>query len=303
MLRKLFKLIGDFFRSLFGRKPPVPTPEPVDPPTEPEIPVEPEVPVEPEIPTTPGDISDSSEIPITDEITVSDTDSLVVISGPAEGPIVVEEVEEPEEPPAQGRYTWCLDNGHGQKSAGKRSPIFDDGETQFFEYEFNRDIVERIITRLQELGISYFDVMPEVETNGNDLQERVTRANQHASTLPKLFVSVHANAGPEVDNGWTLDTVSGIETWYYFGSVKGKKMASTFQKKLIEKTGWKDRGLKTSKTSPFYVLKKTVMPAILTENGFFNNKAQALDLMKDEVRQSIADAHIAAIQEIEANGL
>ena len=37
--------------------------------------------------------------------------------------------------------------------------------------------------------------------------------------------------------------------------------------------------------------------------GFFTNKTQALELMKDSIRQKIADAHVAAIMEIEENGL
>ena len=45
------------------------------------------------------------------------------------------------------------------------------------------------------------------------------------------------------------------------------------------------------------------MTAVLTENGFYNNKAQAAELVKDEVRQKIADAHIEAILEVERNGL
>ena len=45
------------------------------------------------------------------------------------------------------------------------------------------------------------------------------------------------------------------------------------------------------------------MPAVLTENGFYNNKAEALQLMREEVRQKIADAHVAAIVEIEENGI
>ena len=51
---------------------------------------------------------------------------------------------------------WCLDNGHGKKTAGKRSPVFDDGETQLFEYEFNRDIVRRIIIELDKVGVQYY---------------------------------------------------------------------------------------------------------------------------------------------------
>ena len=42
-----------------------------------------------------------------------------------------------------------LDNGHGKNCAGKRSPKLEDG-SQFFEYEFNRDIVRRIAEKLNE---------------------------------------------------------------------------------------------------------------------------------------------------------
>ena len=45
------------------------------------------------------------------------------------------------------------------------------------------------------------------------------------------------------------------------------------------------------------------MPAILTENGFFNNETQVYELMKPAIRQKIADAHVAAILEIEEHGL
>ncbi|MEZ4984324.1 MAG: N-acetylmuramoyl-L-alanine amidase [Saprospiraceae bacterium] len=216
---------------------------------------------------------------------------------------------EPEPAPApapatrQPRYLWCLDNGHGSKTAGKRSPLFDDGETRFFEYEFNRDIVRRIIKQLDKEGVRYFNVVPEVDTD-NFLQGRVDRANKKRSDIPKLFVSVHANAGyTRTANDWTADSVSGIETWYFHGSKRGQKMASIFHKYLIEKTGFRNRHLKSQPEKQFFVLRKTMMTAILTENGFYNNKREALELMKDEVRQQIADAHVAAILEIEENGL
>ena len=41
------------------------------------------------------------------------------------------------------RLRILLDNGHGQETPGKRSPVWADG-SQLFEYEFNRDIVRRI---------------------------------------------------------------------------------------------------------------------------------------------------------------
>lgn len=214
------------------------------------------------------------------------------------------EPEQPTSPAHTPRFLWCLDNGHGKLTAGKRSPVFDDGTTQFLEYEFNRDVVLRIIEQLKEKGIQYFDVVPDVETQDNFLEGRVARANAKQSDIPKIFLSVHSNAAPAPSSrDWGPDSVSGIETWFFHGSKRGQKVASIFQRHLLEKTGWRNRHIKSRPNSQFYVLRKTSMTAVLTENGFYNNKAQALELMKDEVRQAIADAHVASIVEIEENGL
>ncbi|TAK48284.1 MAG: N-acetylmuramoyl-L-alanine amidase [Saprospiraceae bacterium] len=212
------------------------------------------------------------------------------------------EAAEPK-PVHKARYLWCLDNGHGKMQPGKRSPVFDDGKTQFFEYEFNRDVVERIIKALKNKGVKYYDVVPDYLEVGSFLPERVKRANDKKSDLPKMYVSVHSNAGPVPDGTWANDSISGIETWFAQGSKKGEKMAAIFQRHLIAGTGWKNRNLKSTAITKLYVLVKTSMPAILTENGFYNNKKQVKELMKDEVRQKIADAHVAAILEIEKNGV
>ena len=42
--------------------------------------------------------------------------------------------------------TILLDNGHGNDTPGKRSPIWPDG-SQLLEWQFNRDIVTRAILR------------------------------------------------------------------------------------------------------------------------------------------------------------
>ncbi len=222
-----------------------------------------------------------------------------------EDPVVEEETETPPAPPSghTARYLWCLDNGHGSLTAGKRSPVFDDGVTQFMEYEFNRDIVNRIIKQLDEKGVKYFNVVPEVEID-NFLQGRVDRANAKKSDLPKIFLSVHSNAAPaKSSNDWAPDTISGIETWFYHGSKKGQKIASVFQKHLVEKTGLKNRHLKSRPESQFYVLRKTKMVSVLTENGFYNNKSECEKLINPEFRQKVADAHVAAILEIEEHGI
>lgn len=201
------------------------------------------------------------------------------------------------------RFLWCLDNGHGKLQPGKRSPLFDDGKTRFLEYEFNRDVVVKIMKGLDKHGVKYFDVVPDFNDVGSFLQERVDRANKKKSDLTKIYVSVHSNAGPAAENEWVSDSIKGIETWYAQNSTRGKKLAAVFQKHLILKTGMKNRNLKSTAETPLYVLEKTTMPAILTENGFYNNKLEVKELMKDSVRQKIADAHVDAILEIEKNGI
>lgn len=249
--------------------------------------------------------------PVTETTTTTETTTPPVTDTPTDTP--TEPVEEPpveENQPTENtpvaeshkpRYFWCLDNGHGKKTAGKRSPKFPDG-SQFMEYEFNRDVVNRIIKALDQQGVKTFNVVPEVDID-NFLEGRVKRANNKKSDLPKIFVSVHANAAPARPGKWAADSISGIETWCYHGNKKGRKVASIFQKHLVAQTGWKNRFVKSQASKQFYVLRKTNMTAILTENGFYNNERECKELMKDSVRQKIADAHVDAIMEIEKNGI
>ena len=199
------------------------------------------------------------------------------------------------------RYLWCLDNGHGKKTAGKRSPKLPNGD-QLLEYEFNRDIVKRIIEELDKKGVRYFNVVPEVDID-NFLDGRVKRANSKKSDLPKLLVSVHSNAAPAPTGKWSSPSISGIETWFFHNSSRGRKVAAVFQKHLVEKTDWKNRHIKSRASKQFFVLRKTNMTAVLTENGFYNNKEECKLLLKDSIRQKIADAHVEAIMEIEEKGI
>lgn len=319
MLSKLLEAIKSLFGSLFGggkskdkEQTETPTPKPVDdeilvPQDGSEITPDTVIVIANEmeaieiIPTEPDKEFDED---IFSENDPSDPAPEEIIVPPINEPVVDPgELDEPVPPKPKGRYLWCLDNGHGKKTPGKRSPKFDDGTTQLLEYEFNRDIVKRIAKALDKHGITYFNVVPEDDID-DFLQGRVDRANAFRTDLPKLFVSVHSNAAPaRSSNHWAPDNISGIETWHYHGSKRGQKMAAIFQQHLINNTKLKNRHLKSRPDSQFFVLRKTKMTAVLTENGFYNNKKEALNLMKEEVRQQIADAHVAAILEIEKNGL
>jgi len=201
------------------------------------------------------------------------------------------------------RYLWLLDNGHGKDQKGKRSPLFPDG-SQLLEWEFNRDIVKRMQPALDRAGVQYHVVVPE-ENVGSFLRERVQRANRQTSPLglSKIFVSIHANA---LGMGNWDNRAKGLEVWHYPNSTSGTRLASAFQRELLKHLPeWDDRGIKAHTKSSgkiFYVLANTNMPAVLTENGFYTHEEEAAELMKPEIRQKIADAHVAAILDIEQNG-
>ncbi|GJM34030.1 MAG: hypothetical protein DHS20C18_30310 [Saprospiraceae bacterium] len=314
MLKKILDAIKGIFSNLFGgskksetpSKPVKPSPIEETPQDASEITPDTVVIVANEmeeiviLPNTPDqdfdeDIFDNEDTPV--EV----VEPVVVPEPVPETPVVV--TPSPGTSSHNARYLWCLDNGHGSLTSGKRSPKFDDGVTQFMEYEFNRDIVSRVAKQLDKKGVKYFNVVPEIEID-NFLQGRVDRANNKSSDLPKIYLSIHSNAAPaRSSNDWAADSISGIETWFYHGSKKGQKLASIFQKHLLEKTGLKNRHLKSRPESQFYVLRKTKMVSVLTENGFYNNKSECEKLINPEFRQKVADAHVAAIMEIEETGI
>ncbi|MCK9421493.1 MAG: N-acetylmuramoyl-L-alanine amidase [Bacteroidales bacterium] len=191
-----------------------------------------------------------------------------------------------------GKFLWIIDNGHGKATPGKRSPLLDDGR-QLLEYEFNRDIVSRLMALMETDGLSSHNLVPEVEGDIS-LSVRVDRANKMQTPLQKLYLSIHANAaGDEWSNA------NGIETFCFRFASRSERLAKIFQSNLVTTVGWRDRGVKEA---DFYVLKYTKMPAILTENGFYSNPDQCGKLLSPEWRDYIAQAHLQAIRETEEAG-
>jgi len=186
-----------------------------------------------------------------------------------------------------------LDNGHGglingeYQTSGKRSPIWDDG-SQLFEGEFNRSIVSRIIESLTTLKIPYINIVP--ETRDVALSTRIKRAND-VTNKSCFYLSVHSNAGGG----------KGFEVFTSPGETKSDKIANVFGEEFNK--AFPDRRLRADysdgdldKESSFAVIKKTRMPAVLTENFFMDNEDECKNLlMTRHGRDLIADFHVNAI--------
>jgi len=188
-----------------------------------------------------------------------------------------------------------LDNGHGCDTKGKRSPegfLCDEGHA-LYEYEFNRDVVSRIVDLIVEgkdcYNISYTLLVPEEEDIS--LRERVNRVNAiYAGDRSCYLVSVHANAGG--GNGWEVFTSVGETMSDEIAEVFGEEATKAFPEFRMRRDiadGDFD------KEAHFYVLKRTNCPAILTENFFMDTEKDLKFIMSDEGRQRIAQMHYDAI--------
>ena len=186
-----------------------------------------------------------------------------------------------------------LDNGHGglingeYQTSGKRSPIWSDG-SQLFEGEFNRAIVNRIIEKLTIFGIPYINVVPELKDIS--LSTRVKRANSIEEDNV-FYLSVHSNAGG--GHGFEIFTSPGETKSDKIATIFGQEFKKEFPTKRL-RDDYSDGDL--DKEANFTVIKKTRMPAVLTENFFMDNEEECKQiLMTENGRDKIVEFHINSI--------
>lgn len=190
-----------------------------------------------------------------------------------------------------------LDNGHGEDTPGKRSP---DGK--FREYKFNRVIVSLIADELEKIGIPYCILVP--ETNDISLKERVIRANkihkeQHANGKTVILLSIHVNAA--AGSGWSNAT--GWSGWTSKGVTESDTIATCLYQAAHEVLDVKGKKIRKDMSDGdedyeenFYIIYKSSMPAVLTENFFMTTKTDVAYLESEEGKKDIVDIHIKGIQ-------
>lgn len=193
----------------------------------------------------------------------------------------------------ENKILIALDDGHGIETPGKRTPEFEDG-TFMHENEFNRIVVKYL---KEHLEYNNFDVLEVAPTDEDiPLTTRVKLANNQIlnkfNKYADFYLSVHANA---YGNGeW--NEVSGIETYVHFDYPETVKKAEIINKHILKGTPLKNRGVKNGDW--IYVLKYTLMEAVLVELAFMTNKNDAKLLMSDEYRRESAKELAQAICEI-----
>ncbi|WP_416148682.1 N-acetylmuramoyl-L-alanine amidase [Salipaludibacillus sp. HK11] len=157
-----------------------------------------------------------------------------------------------------------------------------------------KDLVLDISRRIRRQLNRFNDV--EVRMSREDdrfisLSNRATLANSWGADY---FISVHVNAA-----GGT-----GFESYIWNGNVKSQTRSnqSIMHSEIIAQIGVRDRGRKSAN---FAVLRRTNMPAILTENLFIDNAAEAAKLKDSDFLEAIAKGHtngLVSIYNLKGNG-
>ena len=188
-----------------------------------------------------------------------------------------------------------IDNGHGLMTAGKRSP---DG--QFREPFYNREIARRVVSDLRDRGLDAELLVP--EDDDISLAERVRRVNAACFLLGKqnvILVSIHVNAA---GNGSKWMNATGWSVYTCKGRTASDKLAEYLCESAIK--NFPGRRIRTDMSDGdmdweenFYILRKSLCPAVLTENFFMDSHSDLEYLQSRTGKQAIIDTHVEAITE------
>ncbi len=212
-----------------------------------------------------------------------------------------------------------IDAGHGGKDPGAI------GVTGLKEKIVVLDIAKRLKHRLEKRGI---DVVVTRETDKFISLEGRAKAAQELKA--DLFISIHANAsrakassGLEVYYLRQLDRADKNNTFaaknfkeffdrfnmkkgvpaleeiildigYLYKQSESKKIADYIGRNTSDTINSKDRG---SRAAGFFVLKNTIIPAVLVEVGFLSNRREEGLLKTSSYRQKIAEGLANSILE------
>ncbi|MBD3883302.1 N-acetylmuramoyl-L-alanine amidase [Phormidium tenue FACHB-886] len=178
---------------------------------------------------------------------------------------------------ADRRVRIAIDPGHGGRDPGA---VGIDG---LQEKGIVLDIALKVTQLLEEQGAQV--ILTRQDDREIDLEPRVQDANQGRANV---FVSIHANA---ID--LSRPDINGVET-YYYSSSEGAALAQAIQSSVAQSTGMRNIGVKQAR---FFVLRRTLMPAVLVEVGFVTGRDDAPRLADPDFRTLMAEAIARGILE------
>ncbi|RJE88442.1 N-acetylmuramoyl-L-alanine amidase [Paenibacillus sp. 1011MAR3C5] len=170
-----------------------------------------------------------------------------------------------------GGYTIVIDAGHGGKDPGAN------GASGAEEKDYTLALAKKVYALLQQ-DPKFDPYMTRDDDIFLELDERSAYSNELEADA---FLSIHGNT-------YTDPGISGTET--YYDSLISIPLANAIHSKLIDATGFPDRGVKQEQ---WRVLVGSERPSVLLEVGFMTNPQEEAKMLEDDwqdrVAQSIVD--------------
>ncbi|MFP7493248.1 N-acetylmuramoyl-L-alanine amidase [Terribacillus saccharophilus] len=150
-----------------------------------------------------------------------------------------------------------------------------------------KNIVLAIGTSIRDiLQLEYENAEVRMSRTGDTFPSLSQRTNDANSWGADFFLSIHINAGGG----------AGYEDFIYTSlsdSSETGVMRARIHEEVMKLIGMSDRGRKKAN---FHVLRETNMPAVLTENGFIDNSADAAKMKTNSWIQNVARGHVNGLE-------
>jgi len=167
-----------------------------------------------------------------------------------------------------------IDPGHGGRDSGASGHGLQE-----------KDVTLKISKKIRDHLKKYSEVHIKMSRTKDIFVSLTARTKEANEWGADYFLSIHINSG-----GGT-----GFESYIYSGLTgksKTNKYRDTIHKKVAKAIDMKDRG---DKKANFHVLRESSMPAMLGENGFIDNKTNALKMKKEKWINQVGEAYAAGI--------
>ncbi|WP_174731237.1 N-acetylmuramoyl-L-alanine amidase [Mesobacillus harenae] len=142
----------------------------------------------------------------------------------------------------------------------------------------------QIATNLRDILINEYEgVTVRMSRTGDQTVSLDQRTNEANSWGADFYLSIHVNAGGG----------AGLESYIYPGvGAPTTTYQTAIHEEVLSQTNFANRG---EKTANFHVLRESIMPAVLTENGFIDNANDASRLSSASFLNEIARGHANGI--------
>ena len=201
------------------------------------------------------------------------------------GEYITLDIEELELPEISLKHKAILNIGHGNTVVNGKI-VYDPGAVGngFKEHEWNKDFVNNyIVPECVRQGVPY-----QVIIQSEMFSNLVAEINK-ISTKDDIVVSFHLNSASA--------SATGVETFYYPTSSKGKELAQLMLDANLQATGLKSRGIKQNEKGArgHALFQGTKGVTTLLETGFITNETDMKVLNAN--KQKLAENYVTAIKE------